>query len=1084
MYRRIKNSVITGIVVALMIIFPLNAQEQSIDLSGAWKVTLNTATNIEDNSLGNNKLKGIIQLPSSLAQQGFGIKTEGSEYGVLTPEYKYLGVAVFEKEIIIPQNWKDKLLTIFLERVLWQSKVFIDGKNISTQDALGTPHMHHIGSLSPGKHQLVIEVDNEMIHNIGDKGHAYGAYTQSIWNGIVGKIEIRAQDPTYVHSVRTFSLIDKDQLKVELDITAHKDEKANIQLQIRELDKQEIVRELNVTRKIKGGSNKLEISLDLEGQLKKWNEFDPTVYILTAEIATKKYSDYYETEFGFQEIGHNGTNVTINGDPVFLRGNLDCVHFPLTGYPSTNIEDWVKIFKTYKDYGLNHARFHSWCPPEAAFKAANRVGIYLQAEASIWIDWWMSVDMKAKGRPEMDTKGYPKGLGLDPDRDTFVIDEMNRVVDTYGNHPSFTMFCIGNELGNSDFDVMKGWVADLKTMDNRRLYSVSTARKITEVDDYMATHYIQGVGRTRGLNGPQTDWDFEDIYSQMNIPIIAHEIGQWPVYPTWDEIDKYTGVLKARNFEGFREVAERNGIADQDRDLKMASGALNQIMYKYEIESFLRTKSCAGIQLLSMQDYQGQGEALIGWLDAFWDSKGITTPQKFKQHLDETVPLLRMKKYVWNTDETFEANAQISHYGQYPIEGGIIIATILNDKGSILKEERWSIKDLDIGSLTDIGKFNFPLNSIDHAQKLTISLALEDSRFKNTWDIWVYPSNLPQIDEGGIHFANSLHEEALKALKNGEKVLLFANQLGTDKNSVELNFHPLYWSLTFFPGQGKTNIGLLVQNEHSAMKKFPTSFHSDWQWESIMKTSKGFVLNSTPQEFKPIVQVVDDFHRNNKEGAIFEFKVGKGSLLVCGFDIATNDSPAAKQLKYSLIKYMKSNDFSPTLTVDEAYLKELFPMIPKAIETTLDEGFHDVLIHVKSAELVKNKNIDLEWSKAMDQVVIQKENVNYNVQSDGVWKDNEGSAWHGKNMTITLDCPSGILGSFYVLFEDWNHQGREGIIEFEGRKVKLGKHNSKGGQWVKFHVMREDSNDGKLILKSKSTKGSNLMIRQIVLEKA
>ncbi|SHI58843.1 Glycosyl hydrolases family 2, TIM barrel domain [Arenibacter nanhaiticus] len=1061
----------------------IKAQKDTIDLSGAWNVTLNSDIQIGDNISEANKMKGMIQLPSSLAQQGFGFETKGSDFGVLTPEYKYLGVASFEKEIIIPKNWKDKQLTVFLERVLWQSKIFIDGKELSTQDALGTPHVHKIGKLSPGKHRLVIEVDNEMIHNIGDKGHAYGDYTQGIWNGIVGKMEIKAKDPTYIQNVRTFSLLNKDQLKVEVGVIAQKDTKTDVILQIQELGKPGIIKQLNISRKLNIGSNNIEIILDLEGQLKKWSEFEPIVYSLKTKIKTKKHEDIHETEFGYQEIGHNGTHITINGAPIFLRGNLDCVHFPLTGYPSTEVEDWVRIFKTYKEYGLNHARFHSWCPPEAAFKAANRVGIYLQAEASIWIDWWMSEDMKIKGRPEMDTKGYPKGLGLDPERDAFVIEEMNRVVDTYGNHPSFTMFCIGNELGNSDFDIMKGWVADLKNKDNRRLYSVSTARKITDVDDYMATHYIQGVGRTRGLNGARTDWDFEDIYSQMNIPIIAHEIGQWPVYPTWDEIYKYTGVLKARNLEGFKEVAEKNGIADQDHDFKMASGALNQIMYKYEIESFLRTKSCAGIQLLSMQDYQGQGEALIGWLDAHWDSKGITSPEKFKQHFDETVPLLRMKKFVWETDETFEASAQISHYGQFTIKEGTIIAKILTKKGTVLKEEKWSITNLESGSLTDIGSFKFPLKSIDRAQQLTISLALENSHFKNTWDIWVYPSQLPNTDESEIYFTHSLDSKAMKALEKGRKVMLFANQLGTEKNSVGLNFYPLYWSLTFFPGQGKTNIGLLIQNEHPAFDNFPTSYHSDWQWEAIMGASKAFILNTTPKEYKPIVQVVDDFHRNNKEGVVFEFGVGKGKLLVCGFDIASNDSPVAKQLQYSLEEYIKSNAFNPKLAVDNAFLEELFPLIPKAEETTINEGFKNILLQVRSASLLKIKNTDVPWSKEVDQIIVQKEGVAYNLQSDGVWKDGEASGWHGEKMSLTIDCPSGILGSFYVLFDDWNHKNREGFVEFEGRKVQLGAHDTEGGKWVKFHVMREDSNDGKLVLKTSASKGGNLMIRQIVLEK-
>ncbi|MBJ6367137.1 sugar-binding domain-containing protein [Snuella sedimenti] len=1059
----------------------LLAQEAVLDLSGTWKVTLSEERPHIENTT-DYKREGTINLPSSLAQQGYGLKTIGSDFGVLTPEYKYLGIATFERDIEIPKAWKNKQFQIFLERVLWQSKVFIDGKEISTQDALGTPHIHELGVLEPGKHRLTIKVNNDMIHNIGDKGHAYGAYTQSIWNGVVGRMELIAKDPTFIANVRTFSLLDSDQLRVEVAIEAAKKESASLHLEIREVASQSVVKSFKVSYNLVAGKQQKEVVLDLNGALKKWNEFDPTVYVLTTTLKTRKYRDVKDTEFGYVKISHDGTHVLVNNTPVFLRGNLDCVHFPLTGYPSANVEDWVKIFRVYKDYGLNHARFHSWCPPEAAFKAANRVGIYLQAEASIWIDWWMSEDMKLRGRPEMDTKGYPQGLGKDPVRDAFVVEEMNRVVNYYGNHPSFTMFCIGNELGNSDFDVMQQWVKALKEKDNRRLYAVSTARKVTEVDDYMATHYIQGVGRTRGLNGPHTDWDFEKVYSQMDIPIIAHEIGQWPVYPSWREIDKYTGVLKARNFEEFKAAAEKNGIADQADAFKMASGALNQIMYKYETESFLRTKSCAGVQLLSMQDYQGQGEALIGWLDAHWDSKGITTPEKFKQHYNETVPLLRIKKFVWTANETFEGRIQLSHYGQYPIKEGKLVAKVSTTSGQVLKIENWNLNDIKVGSLTDVGKLILPLDIVDKAQQLTVSVALENTAFKNTWQIWVYPNQLPENNTQEVVVSKMLDDKTLSALESGKKVMLLASNLGAEQSSVDLNFYPLYWSLTFFPGQGKTNIGLLLKDKHPAFNAFVTSYHSDWQWETIMKGSKAFILNEMPKEYKPIAQVVDDFHRNNKEGAIFELKVGKGKLLVCGFDIAGTDSPVAKQLLYSLKAYMESDAFAPETPINLTSLKKMFPLIPKVENVNVDGDFENAILQVKAAERLQIENENIPWKKENDKILVE-EAVQYTVKGDGTWKDAKGAAWQGKEMTLTLKCPEGMLGSFYVLFDDWNNQGREGFVEFERRKVQLGSHNAKGGKWVKFHVMREDSNDGKLILKAKASKGNNLMIREIVLEK-
>ncbi len=1074
-----NRHLLISLFIAILAATPCLRAQNNMDLSGAWQVKID-----DDNALikkypDRSTTQGIIHLPASLAEGGFGVKTEGSDFGILTPEYKYIGKAWYTRDIEIPKSWKNKELELFLERVLWESRVFIDGEELSRQDALGTPHSHPIGELKPGTHQLTILVDNEMIHNIGDKGHGYGEYTQSIWNGIVGRIELHAFDPVRILSVEVYPSIGKDALEVRIQTKMKEEKKAKITYEIVSLSTGEKVLWGDEIQSTTNGKPQLTLNIPAKGQLKKWSEFTPEVYMLKTTVKAGKQSDTYETEFGFYQVSHDGTKVLINGQPVFLRGNLDCVHFPLTGYPSCRVEDWERIFRIYKDYGLNHARFHSWCPPEAAFKAANRVGIYLQAEASIWIDWWMSTDMTVQGRPEMDTKGHPQGLGYDAKRDSFVVAEMNRVVDTYGNNPSFTMFCIGNELGNSDFDVMKQWVAKLKAKDPRRLYAVSTARKITEVDDYSATHHIQGVGRTRGLNGARTNWDFEETYSQMDIPIIAHEIGQWPVYPQWSEIAKYTGVLKARNFEEFKVQAEKNGIAGQDVQFAMASGALNQIMYKYETESFLRTASCAGVQLLSMQDYQGQGEALIGWLDAFWDSKGITTPEKFREHFTTTVPLLRMEKFVWTSDETFHGKAQLSHHGVEPL-----IAeckwVIRRESGAVFSNGSFGSRTYALGTLTDLGEINLNLESLKNAEKLTVTIEVTGTEFRNEWDIWVYPSSLPGWVDDSILMVNQLDEKTKKALNNGRKVMLLAHELGSEATSVKAHFYPLYWSLTFFPGQGKTCIGLLLDDKHPAFSNFPTSYHSDWQWESISADAKGFILNELPGSYRPIAQPVDDFHRNNKVGSIFELKVGEGSLLVCGYNL-NEDLPVARQLKNSLLKYMSSSDFNPRQDVGLDWLLQLMPAIPRAETADVPEQFRGAILYVNAGVRVKELNNSISWKPELDEVIVADE-TGYKLKADGVWKDEVGAGWHGKDMELQIKVPDGILGSLYVHLHDWNQNGRTGLLEFEGRKVKLDDHSG-DGKWVKFHVMREDSNDGKLILKTKAQTGPNLMITTVVLVK-
>jgi hypothetical protein len=653
--------------------------------------------------------------------------------------------------------------------------------------------------------------------------------------------------------------------------------------------------------------------------------------------------------------------------------------------------------------------------------------------------------------------------------------EMNRVVDFYGNNPSFTMFCIGNELGNGDFNVMKNWIANLKEKDPRRLYAASTAREITESDDYSATHNIPGVGLTRGLNGPRTNWDFEETYSQSDVPIIAHEIGQWPVYPRWSEIGKYTGVLQARNLEKLKKLAKKNGVVAQDEEFAKASGALNQIMYKYETESFLRTPSCAGVQLLSMQDYQGQGEALIGWLDCHWDSKGITTPEKFMQHFTTTVPLLRMEKFVWENNETFKAEAQLAHHGEKLLNAACNWK--IEDEGNnLVASGSFNRLNFTAGTLSDLGEIQFDLNSISTAEKLTIFIEVPGTEYRNSWDIWVYPEDVEE-EVQDIFMTDELNAETFEKLKNGEKVLLDAHQLGTDEQSVSAHFYPLYWSLTFFPGQGKTNIGLLLDEEHPAFDDFPTSFHSDWQWETICNDAKGFILNELSNSYLPIAQPVDDFHRSNKVGSIFELKVGKGKLLVCGYNLNAK-LPVSRQLKKSILKYMNSEDFQPEQEVEKEWLQKLMPVIPTAETANIPEEFDNTILYVEAAGNLKKTNQNVPWKKEFDEIKVSK-GTDYEVKADGVWKDEMEAAWHGKEMEISIDCPEGILGTMLVHFDDWNKNGRTGLLDFEGRKLKLGHHEK--GQWVKIHVMREDSNDGKLVLKTKAASGPNLMITRVVL---
>ena len=1069
-YKIAYKLIFIAVVLQISCLTGLSQPQQSISLSGEWCFSLDPKNLGEKEKWTGKPLDDKIALPGTTDQAKYGEKTVGSDYGILTRAYKYVGPAWYQREVVIPKRLGNKEFELYLDRVLWESKVWIDGKYCDLQDGLGVPHTHRLGKLSAGKHTLTMRINNDMVHNIGDKGHTYSEYTQSIWNGAVGRIELRPIETVHVTAIKTWPDIDKNELKITFDVENKGNASVNnYRFSLIDLSSGEKVLEEVKSGKCESGKSGYSTILKLSKPVKKWDEFSPNLYRLVVESTCGKSKEIYDVDFGFRRISTSKTKILINDQPVFMRGNLDCVHFPLTGYPSCDPAEWERIFRIYKDYGMNHVRFHSWCPPEAAFVAADRSGIYLQVEI-LWIDWWMTT--APKDRPDMLTKGLPEGLGKNPSADAYVQAEMHRIMDAYGNHPSFAMFCIGNELGNSDFEVMGKWVAKMKETDNRHLYSVSTARKIMPADQYMVTHNIPNVGGTYGVRGYTTDYDLEQNYSKANIPIIAHELGQYPVYPQWSEIDKYTGVLKARNLEACRESARKNNVEGLNLEFHQASGALQDLLYKAHIENLFRTPSCAGFQMLSMADYQGQGEALVGWLDCFWDAKGNTTPESFRRYCNTVVPLARFKKFVWETGETFDAKLQVANYGSETLHAKASwILTSATDQ--II--EQGTVADFIVrrGELKDIGKVAISFSKIKQAGKYSFSITLDGTEFHNSWNLWIYPPVTPL--NGDVFVAGEFNDEVKARLNKGGKVLLIANQLGTSETSRPINFAPLFWSTVFFPGQSNSTLGLYVNKMHPALSRFPSDSYSDYQWETISH-GRAFVMNAHPNLI-PVAQPISDFHINDKLASIFECKVGSGKLIVCGYGITNEQNPVARQMKFNLLAYMNQGNFNPAFILEADELSKMLHLVRPAVSQA-PQGFEKALLYVKCGAKVHESG-STTWQKDLDQVLAKTEGSDYKVICTDVWKDENGTAWTGAEMTVTIKTPKGLIGDLFVKFVDPNNQKREGSIWLEGREMKLENHSEKGGKWVKIFVMREDTNDGEIILKTRVGRGGNLMISEI-----
>ena len=882
----------------ILTLFPLLAllaasctQRSKIDLSGTWQVSLDSLSTFQP-----------IALPGTTDDAGLGEPNTlepgitGEQIKRLRRKHSFIGAAFYTREVTVPKSMAGKPLALKLERVIWQSSVWVDGKQLpGAEESLTTPHRYVLPEgLSAGKHTLMLRIDNRKRYDLsmGDLAHAYTNDTQIMWNGVLGEISLTALEPVEVAQVDVYPDAAGRKARVRTLLVRHDPGAATARLEYR-LKGTPGRQDVSLT----GDTTAVEYALDL-ADAPLWDEFAPNLQTLTVRCG----EDGKTVRFGVRDFVRAGDHIEVNGRRIFLRGTLNCCVYPLTGTPPLDEAGWEKEFKVCQEWGLNHIRFHSWCPPDAAFRVADRLGLYLQVELP---DWARTIGQE--------------------DVDNFLKAEYDRIIANYGNHPSFCMLTCGNELDRG-YDWLNWMLRYMKQADPRHIYSNSTYsmgaghKGYPEPEDQFYVASRTYLGQIRGQDyldseSPDFTHDFSPYTADFDLPMISHEVGQFAVYPHLSEISKYTGVLDPLNFKGLRNIMEAKGLLDKAEDWTMASGRLGAILYKEEVERALKTPRLSGFQLLGLQDFSGQSTAWVGLVDAFWDNKGLVTPEWFRQACSPVTPLVRYAKPWWSDDEMFTATVEIANYG--PTDLTADVEWTLRNGKKTLASGVFAGEELPTGRnslLTE--RIRVGLTDIAEAAQLTLEVALKGTKYKNSWHIWVYPDQ--EADPGEVMLARTW-EEALPALQQGRSVLLSPDPAKLKGSAGK--FVPVFWSPAFFPSEAGT-MGILCNPAHPALAEFPTEMHSDWQWWYLAKHSKALNLDPLPQ-LGTILEAVDNFTQNRHLAYIFEAQCESGRLLVSTMDLLGEEAAErsdVQTLKRSLLDYMNSDAFRPTgkLGVEEA----------------------------------------------------------------------------------------------------------------------------------------------------------------------
>ncbi len=894
------------------------AAQRTIDLSGQWSFgtgeqpVLNDCISLPNSMITASKGDDVTaqtQWTGSTYDSSYYFNPAMERYRVegnvkfpffLTPAKHYVGTAWYERSVVIPRSWKKRPVLLYLERPHIETTVFVNGREVGHQLSLSTPHEYDITSFVRfGRENTIrIRVYNGIENvGVGQDSHSVTDQTQGNWNGIVGRIELQSGEATPA-------------IRVVPDIAAR-------------------------CVAIHVGSDSV-YQFHFGDSLQLWSEFHP--YLYTRQV--NYHGRPLTLRFGIRDISIQGRQFYLNGKPIWMRGTVENCCFPETGYPPTDEASWLRIFEKCREYGLNHMRFHSYCPPEAAFAAADKVGFYLQPEGPSWPNHGVRLR---------------RGQVIDE----YLLEESRRIVDTYGHHPSFVMMAAGNEPAGDWVTYCNDWVKTMKQYDPTKVYCGASVGGGWAWDDGSEYHVKGGA---RGLDwdrhAPHSDDDYYDqILFPRNYrdtqpnesPIIAHEQGQWCAFPDFKEIDQYTGAYKPRNFEIFRDLLADNGMVSQAEHFLDASSRLQVLAYKYEIERNLRTRDYAGFQLLGLNDYSGQGTALVGPLNVHWREKSNIDAPSWREFCSPVVPLARFPKFVYESKDTLVVPVELYNASGEELTDASCSYTVYDAKGSKLPcgFGVWKIaKQGSVGKNIALGTIRIPLADLPTPAKFTLAVKIVASNDLpslgegsevglNHWDFWVYPSSkqmlstpLPWEGQGGgsLLLTDTLDQRALDVLANGGDVLITAAGKVRFGNDVVHRYLPVFWNTSWFKMRPPHTTGSYILKNHPVFGAFPTD---DWQnlnWWELVNGAQVMNLSEFPRDYQPIVQPIDTWHVSRKLGMLIEARVLNGRVLMTTMDITRDleHRPVARQLRKSILEYMQSDRFQPVISLEPQTLTNLF----------------------------------------------------------------------------------------------------------------------------------------------------------------
>ena len=638
-----------------------------------------------------------------------------------------------------------------------------------------------------------------------------------------------------------------------------------------------------------------------------WSIESPTLYTFSVTLEYKGGErEELSDRFGFRYFSVDERYIYLNGYPFYMRAYIRgaAAHEHQNNCKLSEYDFYKKNILMARSYGFNTIRFHSVIPPEECFRAADELGMLIH------------IEMRREGKMYDNLKEMLYG------KNDFVSnEEIDNIVNALYNHPSFMVYCVGNELRQPATKPRIREIRDIiKEKDPTRLFIDTCAHGEYDRDyvDFDVQHmgYFFPYGENADMFentdnllcfGTVRDIDMVVAEGDSKIrrgiaferPLIAHEICHYTswrdAYALKEKFERY-GVEAPWWVDEEIKMIEAKGYADTFAEKLQLTKNFQLRCWKTALENLRASTLLSGFHMLQFADTD-KYENSNGVVDCFDDAHGIS-PEVFRAFNADTVVLARQKKQIYTAGEVAKIPVLLSQYMINPPATADFSYTLKCGEETLLSGKLGGVDTAKSGIYT-ICKLELKLPKLDRAEKFVLTCNLDfdnGSHIDNSWEMWCfpeaeYPMPLPAVSDmqadyldkcckfdssAALTVTDKLDDELFERLARGERVMLIYRTDWTRHllhKGMEAPKYSFRHTWDRFKGviwdRGTQNGGF---DDKAALEKygFVTDGEINFQYYNLIDDSDKINLDDFPVKAKSLVSGLDKAARDRFDVSKFK----------------------------------------------------------------------------------------------------------------------------------------------------------------------------------------------------------------------